>query len=166
MDTTTLKAAIVAADTPIDALAIIASADDFLADFVNGKAVEILTGDLPKLAMVIDSGPSIPVSETETIRFTFSEALKYMDEHEPEVADKLSPELRAIGLRLADLIDEGAEGELKGEELANRGVYIDLIANHARTMHLLSNLKLTDAQKESEAGFAAESNDDESDSAS
>ena len=132
---------------PMDVLqAMYKDAPDGIRAFLNGQAREILMLELPKLKLVIEQGPVVPVDALKPLVDIFAEALATADKVAPTLGKRISATTRDAGTLIAEQIDTAFRRTLLTDKVADHMAYVDAMSCHARLVKCIEDIALSPEQ--------------------
>ena len=122
-------------------------APDAVKGHLNRCALEILLTELPKLQLLVEYGPALPVDKMHPIADMFESAVKLADKKAPRMAKQLTATVRDAAVDIASAIDKAFRRVLLTDTDANHEAYVTAMHCHAKIVKCVAGIALTEEQK-------------------
>lgn len=123
-----------------------AEAPPAIKNYLDGRIMEILMVDLPKLHILMEAGPTVERGEMLGVEQAYVGGLEHAKEKHPESYKLLTATVKDCGIELARLLDKCAARVLLDDKVANRHASINMSAEHAKILRCLTDLPITPEQ--------------------
>jgi hypothetical protein len=111
-------------------------------EWLNARMTEIVALDVPKMAMLRESGYTIDRSskEFQTCSEIFTGSMKFAEEQVPQIKKHMSATVEHSGERIAEIIDSCVSRIMMEDNVMNREAWLDVLTTHAKLCRALMGI--------------------------